>query len=64
MLIVLKALNEVQQIASMRLNNICILYCSYTRYFISNTLLFSPVQSLEHVLPKYLPGRVLLTMIF
>ena len=50
MLIILKALNQMQQITGMRLINICILYCSYLRFFILNKLLFSPVQSLDHVL--------------
>ena len=54
----------MQKIASKRQNNICIPYCSYIRYIILNKLLFSPVQSLDHVLPKYLLGGVLYTMIF
>ena len=64
MLVVLKALNQMQQIASMHSNNIYKLYCTYIRYFISNKLLFSPVQSLDHGLQKYLPGGVLFTEIF
>ena len=53
MLIVLKALlNEAK--SQYVLNSICLLCCSYIRYFISNEILSSPVQSLDHGLTKYL----------